>query len=68
MPRRAYEAQQAELQNEPERSLGASYCGPGLMIENGEVVWRRVVTSFLFELPEFEEAAGASCSDKFSSL
>ena len=40
--RRAYEAQQAELQNEPERSLGASYCGPGLMIENGEVVWRRV--------------------------
>lgn len=39
--RRAYEAQQAALQAGAERPTGASYSGPGLTIENGEVVWRR---------------------------
>ena len=38
---RAYEARQAALQSGTDRPTGASYGGPWLIIENGEVIWRR---------------------------
>lgn len=40
--RRAYEAQQAGLQTGNSQPLGFNYSGPGLIIENGEIVWQRV--------------------------